>query len=201
MAGPRRGGSALLLGFGAYFGYLIGSTSGPTAPGQAGRTSTGSSTGPSIVTAGGYTQRYSAVQFTLGGGGCQSGDIVVPSWVTFIGSGPQVTAFASTIQVPGGGNGDMELDCVLPIGNAAPAIDFSGSQAAAQVTGTPGPSECENKIRTAPLTGSIPISALTKGTQFCVEATSGLLARVTLLSANDKTYDLTWTVTAWSPPA
>lgn len=210
--------SALILGFGVYLGYLIGdagrpaAASGPEARGSAdssaasspassGAPSHSATTTPRSKGPGGYTLKYSDIPFTLPGGGCQSGDIVTPAWVTFTGSGPDVTAFTGSIQVPSGGNGDLELDCVLGNGNANPGIDFSGSQATAEVTGTPGPSACELAITRDPLAGGIEFSTLSKGMQFCVDAASGLLTRITLVSANDTTYNLTWAVTAWSPPS
>lgn len=210
--------SALILGFSGYLGYLIGDTGRPViVPGPETRNSTGSSAAsspasagarshPATATAGseglgGYTLKYSDTQFTLPGGGCQSGDIVMPAWVTFTGFGPDVTTFTGSIQVPGGGNGDLELDCELGNGNASPGIDFSGSQAVAEVTGTPGPSACELAITRNPLVGGIEFATLSKGMQFCVDAASGLLARITLVSADNTTYNLTWAVTTWSPPS
>lgn len=125
--------------------------------------------------------------------------MVIPAWVTFTGSGPQVSTSTSFQVLPGTSNGDLELECELGDGNTNPGISFSGDQAA-DVTGTPRPNACEHAITREPLSGGIQFNTLSSGVQFCINTASGLLARVTLISANDTTYNLTWTVTAWSAP-
>jgi hypothetical protein len=194
--------TVLLLGLVGYFCYRIGSEGSPAAAraGTVGNSATSGIHGGGSNVSNVYTLKYNDISFTLPGGGCQNGDIVIPAWVTFTGSGPQVSTSTSFQVLPGTSNGDLELECELGDGNANPGISFSADQAA-DVTGTPGPSACEHAITRAPLSGGIQFNTLSSGMQFCINTASGLIARITLVRANDTTYNLTWTVTAWSAPA
>lgn len=217
--GPRRGplwprrvpllavitAAALLLGLGGYVGYVIGNTGSPaaapgrTVPDSPGSSATSSPTpagarGTGSTTPNGYTLKYSDISFTLPGDGCQAVDI--PAYATFTGSGPDITTAATS---DGSSGGDLELNCYVN-SSGYPGIDFNGHQAA-EVTGTSGPSACELAITRDPLGGGIELTALSAGVQFCVRTASGLLALVSLTSADDTTDNLSWTVTAWSAPA
>ncbi len=185
---------ALLLALG---GYLIGTAGNHTgAQGNGHSPATGSQGSTESKS---YTLKYNGASFALNGGGCQNGDIVIPAFVTFTGTGPDVTSTSSFGVLPGTSNGDLELECELGDGNTNPGITFSGDQAA-EVTGTPGPSACELAITRNPLSGGIEFTALSTGMQFCIDAASGLLVRVTLVGVNETAYNLSWKATAWSAP-
>lgn len=174
---------------------------GPATSPQAdasGKTATAASSGGSSQ--GSYQLKYSNAKFTLPGGGCTNGDVVQPSWVTFTGTGPQVST-GSGVQVPFSAGGDIDLDCVLGDGNGNPGIDFDGAQAAAKVSGSASPGSCVQAINTDPVEGRIQFNTLSPGEQFCIKAASGLLVHVTLGSVNNTSYDLSWTATAWEPPS
>ena len=145
-------------------------------------------TDPASSLAAGYTQEYRDTKFTMPGGGCS---YWAASEVTFGEQGPQVQANSD--------GGDFYLNC-NNTGSIAAAIVFSGP--VSLVTGNPDAANCRVAIDRDPISGTVSLSQLAPGAQFCLEGSSNQqLVLVTLVSKGNATYDLTWKATAWLIPS
>jgi hypothetical protein len=87
-------------------------------------------------------------------------------------------------------------------------IQFSTSDQAAAVTGSPDAAACDLAVNRHPLAGSILFKQLKPGMQLCFTGgtnnqgtAQGLLVRVTFISKDTTTDDVTWTATVWALPS
>jgi hypothetical protein len=154
--------------------------------------------------AGGFVQLYgdASTQFTMPGGSC-NGDHT-PSAVSFTAQGPVVTANGTDQS----GDGDFWLHCNNVSDNGNTDIEFNQSDQAAAVTGSPDAAACNLAITRHPLAGSVLLTQLKPGVQLCLTGhtnnngtVQGLLVRVTFVSKDATTDNVTWTATAWALPS
>jgi eukaryotic-like serine/threonine-protein kinase len=141
-----------------------------------------------------YPPEWGPRQFSLPGGGCNNGQ-EYPAYATFDPrQGPHVTVGVNSE------DGDLYIDCA---GGEDASINFNGDQAA-QVSGSPGATACDQAVSTHPLGAmDIAYSQLVRGTQFCVVGGPGynLVVLLTLQAIDNNDDNLTWSATAWSLPS